>query len=61
MMLFGRPQPDDELLAAIDGVDGAAISAMARQLIDAGPPALALVGPKAGIMPNAELASRLVA
>ncbi|MEK9759772.1 MAG: pitrilysin family protein [Candidatus Puniceispirillum sp.] len=61
MMLFGRPQPDDELLAAIDGVDGAAISAMVRQLIAAGPPALALVGPKADVMPNAELAARLAA
>jgi predicted Zn-dependent peptidase len=61
MMLFGAPQPDEELLTAIEGLDGRSISAMAARLIVAGPPAMAVVGPPVGIMSNDDLAGRLTA
>ena len=61
IMLFGAPQADEELLAAVDEVNAAAISAMAARLIEAAPPAVACVGPSSKMMTNADLASRLVA
>jgi predicted Zn-dependent peptidase len=61
IMLFGKPQPDEELLAAISDIDCVSISLMAEQLIASGPPAIAVVGPQSDIMSNVELGARLVA
>ena len=59
--LFGAPSDDNDLLAAIDAVDEAAISRVAGRIIAAGAPAMAAVGPDGPIMSNAELASALSA
>jgi processing peptidase subunit beta len=61
IMLFGAPQEDAMLLAAIDDVDNDAVRMMAAELIGGGTPALACVGPSTAIMDNAELAARLQA
>jgi len=59
--LFGKPSDDAELLAAIDEVDAAAVSAVAARVIGAGGPAMAAVGPKDKIMSNESLAQALSA
>ena len=61
IMLFGAPQSDKELLAAIDGLDPGAISAMAGRILESSAPAVAVVGPKSDVMSNAELARLLAA
>jgi processing peptidase subunit beta len=61
IMLFGRPQSDAELLAAIDEIDGQKIAAMAASLISGNAPAMACVGPSLAVMSNDDLAVRLAA
>jgi processing peptidase subunit beta len=61
IMLFGRPQSDAELLAAIDEIDGQKIAAMAAGLISGNAPAMACVGPSLAVMSNDDLAARLAA
>ncbi len=58
IMLFGHPQPDAELLHAIDKIDGTKIAEMAAGIIAGGTPSMACVGPSMGLMPNSELAAR---
>ena len=60
-MLFGRPQSDAELLAAIDKIDGQNIAAMAAGLISGNAPAMACVGPSLAVMSNDDLAARFAA
>ena len=59
--LFGRPSNDDDLLAAIDAVDEAAVSAVAARIIANGGPALSAVGPAGPIMSNDALGTALSA
>ena len=61
IMLFGRPQSDAELLAAIDKIDGQKIAAMAAGLISGNAPAMACVGPSLAVMSNDDLAARFAA
>ena len=61
IILFGHPQPDAELLDAIDEIDGLKIAGMAAGLIAGGTPSMACVGPSLELMPNSELAARLLA
>ena len=58
---FGHPQPDAEILDAINEIDGAKIAGMAAGLIAGGTPSMACVGPSSNLMPNGELAARLFA
>lgn len=59
--LFDKPSDDAALLAAIDDVDAAKVSAVAQRLIAGGGPALAAVGPSVEMMSNEALAARLAA
>ena len=61
IMLFGAPQDDAMLLAAIDDVDENAVRDMAAQLISGNRPALACVGPPTKLLDNDDLAARLTA
>ena len=61
IMLFGAPQDDAMLLAAIDDVDENAVRDMAAQLISGTGPALACVGPPTQLIDNDDLAARLTA
>ncbi len=45
MLIYGRPLGEDELIAGVDAVDGAAVSRVARRLLAAGKPTLAAIGP----------------
>ena len=59
IMLFGAPQDDAALSAAIDEVDEKAVRDMAAQLTTNSSPSLACVGPPRALMDNADLATRL--
>lgn len=59
IMLFGAPQDDTALLAAIGDVDENAVRDMAADLINSNGPALACVGPPTALMDNADLAALL--
>ena len=59
--LFGEPQDDGDLLDAIDAITPAAVSKVASELIAAGDPAVALVGPTDNIMSNSQLGAALSA
>ncbi len=61
IMLFGVPQDDAMLLAAIDNVDENSVRDMALQLISGNRPALACVGPPTKLIDNDVLAARLSA
>ena len=61
IMLFGAPQDDAMLLAAIDDVDENAVRDMAAQLITDNRPAMACVGPSTKLIDNDDLAARLTA
>ena len=61
IMLFGAPQDDANLLAAIEEVDENAVREMAAQLIGGNRPALACVGPPTKLIDNDDLAARLTA
>ena len=61
IMLFGAPQDDATLLAAIDDVDENAVRDMAAQLISGNCPALACVGPPTQLIDNDDLGARLKA
>ena len=60
IILFGKPQPDSELLDAIDEIDGLKIAEIAAGLIAGGTPSIACVGPSLKVMTNSELAARLL-
>ena len=59
IMLFGAPQDDEMLLAAIDDVDENAVRNLAAQLIKGNRPAVACIGPPTKLIDNDELAARL--
>ena len=49
IMLFGRPQSDAEMLAAIDEIDGQKVAAMAASLISGNAPAMGSAVPGAAM------------
>ena len=59
--LFGVPQDDADLLDAIDAITPAGVSKVAADMIAAGDPAVALVGPTDNIMSNSQLGAALSA
>jgi processing peptidase subunit beta len=59
--LFGMPQDDADLLDSIEAITPAAVSKVAADLIAAGDPAVALVGPTDTIMSNSQLRAALSA
>ncbi|MDB2391223.1 insulinase family protein [Alphaproteobacteria bacterium] len=59
--LFGAPQDDADLLDAIDAITATGVSQVAAELIAAGDPAVALVGPTDNIMSNSQLHNALSA
>jgi predicted Zn-dependent peptidase len=55
------PQDDADLLDSIEAITPAAVSKVAADLIAAGDPAVALVGPTDTIMSNSQLRAALSA
>jgi predicted Zn-dependent peptidase len=49
MLIYGRPLAIDELVAAIDAVDTGAVRRVIRRMAQAGPPAVAALGPIGGL------------
>jgi len=49
MLIYGRPLPTDELVAAIDAVDAEAVRQVTRRIAQAGPPTVAALGPIGGL------------
>ncbi len=49
MMIYGRPLPPEEVIEKIDAVDGDAVTAAARRLIEDGRPTVTALGPISGI------------
>ncbi|WP_439817209.1 M16 family metallopeptidase [Zavarzinia sp. CC-PAN008] len=49
MLIHGRVIPTPELIASIDAVDAAAVRRVARRILDQGAPAIAALGPVAGL------------
>ncbi len=60
MLIFGRVLPVDEMVARIDAIDVAQVSALAQQVF-AHPPVLAAVGPLDMLEPYDTIAQRLAA
>ncbi len=59
MMIYGRPLPPEEIIERIDAVDGDAVTAAARQLIDGGRPTITALGPISGLESYDVIAGRL--
>jgi len=57
-LVFGRQIPIDELIAKIDAVDAAAVRRVAGRITGMGNPAVAALGPIAGLASQAEIAAR---
>lgn len=51
LLVFGRIVPVEEMVARLEAVDAQAVAAACRRLLDAGDPALAVIGP-AGKLPD---------
>ena len=49
MLIYGRPLAIDELVGAIDAVDTGAVRRVIRRMAQAGPPAVAALGPIGGL------------
>jgi predicted Zn-dependent peptidase len=45
MLIHGRPLPIEEVIAAVDAVDCAAVRSVAGRLLRSGPPSIAAIGP----------------
>ncbi len=60
MMIYGRPLPPEELIERIDAVDGDAVTAAARRLIEDGRPTITALGPISGLEGYDTIAARLV-
>lgn len=58
MLLFGRVLDIDEILAAVDAVDDAAVRRMAERVMQAGRPTLAAMGPVAQLEDYPQFAAR---
>ena len=59
MMIYGRPLPPEEIIERIDAVDGDAVTAAARRLIDDGRPTITALGPISGLESYDAIAGRL--
>ncbi|WP_051482979.1 M16 family metallopeptidase [Thioalkalivibrio sp. HK1] len=59
ILLFGEPQDEEDILNKYEAVQLADIKAVAADLINGGPPAIAAIGPKADIMSNETFADLL--
>jgi len=59
MMIYGRPLPPEEIIERIDAVDGDAVTAVARRLIDDGRPTITALGPISGLENYDAIAGRL--
>jgi len=59
LLIYGRPKSVAEMVAEIDAVDEAAVAACMARLVGAGDPALAALGPTAGVPAYDGLARRL--
>ena len=59
VLRFGEPQDDSDLMSKIEAVKVEDIKAVAADLINGGPPAMAAIGPKADIMSNETFADLL--
>ena len=57
-LVFGRQIPIEELIAKIDAVDVAAVRRVAERITSMGSPAVAALGPIAGLASQAEIAAR---
>lgn len=57
-LVFGRQIPVEELISRIDAVDVAAVRRVAGRIATAGSPAVAALGPIAGLASQAEIAAR---
>ncbi|WP_341704660.1 pitrilysin family protein [Ferrovibrio sp.] len=58
MLLFGRPLEIDEVLAAVERVDAAAVRRVAERVMRKAPPALAALGPIGQLEPYSRFAAR---
>lgn len=58
MLIFGRVIPIEEMVAAIDAVDEAAVERMAARTLAGGPLALAAIGPLDALEPYDRIAAR---
>ncbi len=58
MLIFGRPLDIDEVLAAVDRVDEAAVQAVADRAMRAAKPAVAALGPIGGLEDYSRFAAR---
>ncbi|HEX6959217.1 MAG TPA: pitrilysin family protein [Ferrovibrio sp.] len=59
MLVFGRPLDIDEVLAAIDRVDEAAVQRVAERVLRTAPPAVAALGPVGTLEDYSRFAARL--
>jgi predicted Zn-dependent peptidase len=60
MLAYGRPIPLDEIVAKVDAVTVESARAAGRMLISRSPPAIAALGPGAGLASTAAIAESLV-
>lgn len=60
MMIYGRPLPPEEIIERIEAVDGDAVTAAARRLIEDGRPTITALGPISGLESYDTIAARLV-
>lgn len=58
MLLFGRPLDIDEVLAAVDNVDAAAVRKVAERVMRTAPPTMAALGPVERLEPYQRFAAR---
>ena len=61
MLAYGRPIPLDEIVAKVDAVTVDSARAAGRMLIRRSPPAIAALGPGAGLASTAAIADTLAA
>jgi len=60
LLVYGRPQPLDEIVDRIDAVDGAGLARVVERMRGA-QPSLAVIGPTGGVDPFESLRNRLAA
>ena len=58
-LIFGRAIPASEIIERIDAVDTAALTRVARRLIEGDRPTVTALGPIGGVEPYEEIAARL--
>ena len=58
-LIYGRVKSVAEIVAAIDGIDAAAVRACMARLLSGAGPTLAALGPVSGLPPQEAIAKRL--